>query len=208
MIIQRVVSKIKRAVIRKKFRGASADAVIPSDIVVSVRDNLIMKEGSSLEIGTIILNVNAKFVLGRFSGAGPGLTVVTGNHMSIIGKYQLGITEEEKSLNDINQHYDQDIVVEDDVWIGANVTLLSGVRVGRGAIIAAGAICRTAIPPYSIVMGNPAKVVGFRYTPAQVEEHELLLYKEAERLPMTLIEKNYKRYYLDRLKDINQYCRI
>ncbi|PZO19274.1 MAG: acyltransferase [Leptolyngbya foveolarum] len=53
----------------------------------------------------------------------------------------------------------QSIVIEDDVWIGFNSTVLKGVRIGRGAIIAAGAVVTKNVPEFSIVAGNPGKVV-------------------------------------------------
>jgi virginiamycin A acetyltransferase len=61
------------------------------------------------------------------------------------------------------------IVVEDDVWIGANSVLLDGTRIGRGAVIAAGSVVRGALPAYSISAGNPARVVKWRKKPAQAD---------------------------------------
>lgn len=208
VIIKRILRIINRNRFLRRFHSVASSAYIPNDIQISVPDNLVMEEGATLDSDTIILNINSKFILGRYSGAGPRLTVVTGNHMSMIGKYQLAITDEEKKAEDPQMHFDHDVVVESDVWIGANVCLLSGVHIGRGAIVAAGAVCRTTIPPYAIALGNPAKVVGFRFTPQQIIEHEILLYSPEERLQETLIEKNYKRYYLDRLDDINKFSKI
>jgi acetyltransferase-like isoleucine patch superfamily enzyme len=54
------------------------------------------------------------------------------------------------------------IVVEDDVWIGMNCTILPGVRIGRGAIVAAGALVRRDVAPYEIVGGVPARTLGRR----------------------------------------------
>jgi len=54
------------------------------------------------------------------------------------------------------------IRIEDDVWIGVQVTILSGVTVGRGSIIAAGAVVTKDVPPYSVVAGVPAKVMRTR----------------------------------------------
>lgn len=56
-----------------------------------------------------------------------------------------------------------DIVIEDDVWIGANVAVLSGVTIGRGSIIGAGSVITKDIPRYSIVGGNPAKILRSRF---------------------------------------------
>lgn len=54
------------------------------------------------------------------------------------------------------------IVVEDDVWIGANVILLDGAIVRRGCVVGAGAVVTGELPAYSICVGAPAKVTGFR----------------------------------------------
>ena len=54
------------------------------------------------------------------------------------------------------------ITIEDDVWIGARVTILPGVRVGRGSIIGAGSVVTKDVPPYSIVGGNPARLIRSR----------------------------------------------
>lgn len=54
------------------------------------------------------------------------------------------------------------IEIEDDVWIGANVTILDGIKIGKGTVIGAGSIVTKSIPPYSISVGVPAKVVGQR----------------------------------------------
>ena len=76
-------------------------------------------------------------------------------------------------INEANKPkgYDIDVVVDKDVWIGCNVTLLSGVHVGRGTIIAAGAVVTKDIPPYSICGGVPAKFIKFKWTLKQILEH-------------------------------------
>ena len=62
------------------------------------------------------------------------------------------------------------IVIEDDVWIGAQALILKGVTIGKGAIVAAGAVVTKDIPPYSIVAGNPARIVRSRLTEVHVED--------------------------------------
>ena len=54
------------------------------------------------------------------------------------------------------------IVVEDEVWIGGRATILSGVTIGKGAIIAAGAVVTKDVPPYAIAGGVPAKIIKYR----------------------------------------------
>ena len=67
------------------------------------------------------------------------------------------------------------IVIEDDVWIGFNTIVLSGVTIGRGSIIGAGSVVINDVPPYSISFGWPARVFMSRFTPEQIAEHERIL---------------------------------
>lgn len=55
------------------------------------------------------------------------------------------------------------VVIEDDVWIGAHVTVLKGIRVGSGAVVGAGAVVTRDVPTGAIVAGIPAKVIGYRH---------------------------------------------
>ena len=63
-----------------------------------------------------------------------------------------------------------DIVVDDDVWIGYRSTILSGVHVGQGAVIAAGSVVTKNVPPYAVVAGVPAKVIKYRFDPEIINE--------------------------------------
>lgn len=60
-------------------------------------------------------------------------------------------------------------LIENDVWIGDNAVVLMGLKVHVGAIIAAGAVVTSDVPPYSIVAGVPAKVVKYRFSPAVID---------------------------------------
>ena len=147
-----------------------------------------------------ILSTRAKFIMKRNSGAAEGLMVITGNHMSKIGIIIKDIQDENKL-----PEYDKDVIVEEDVWLAANVTLLSGVKVGRGAIVGSGAVCRSSVPPYAIVIGNPAKVVGFRFLPEEIIEHEKALYESKDRISVEVLEDNYLNYFIRRAKEIKSF---
>lgn len=58
------------------------------------------------------------------------------------------------------------VVIEDDVWLGANVFVMPGVTIGKGAIVSAGSVVSKSVPPYALVAGNPGRVVGWRKQPA------------------------------------------
>lgn len=64
------------------------------------------------------------------------------------------------------------IIIEEDVWIGSNSVILSGIKIGRGSVIGAGSIVTKDIPRYSIVVGNPAKVIKSRFSNEVIEALE------------------------------------
>jgi virginiamycin A acetyltransferase len=63
-----------------------------------------------------------------------------------------------------------DTVLGNDVWLGYGVTVLAGVHIGDGAIVAARSVVSTSVPPYAVVAGNPARVVRMRFPEDQVRQ--------------------------------------
>ena len=64
--------------------------------------------------------------------------------------------------------------IGNDVLIGANAIILAGVKVGNGAVIGAGSVVTKDVPPYAIVVGNPAKVIKFRFNKEIIEQLETI----------------------------------
>lgn len=192
---------------QNKYHRISATAHISRSVKVYNPYNLIMEDYTNINGGTI-MNTRATVTFKKYAGAAFGLTVITGNHMSIPGKHHKMITDKDKDRLDSLHEYDKNIIVGEDVWLAANVTLLSGVTIGRGAIVGAGSVVRYDVPPYAIVAGNPAKVVGFRFTPSIIVQHEEELYPEEERLPEDLLEENYKKFFVSKIKDIQQFLSL
>ena len=136
---------------------------------------------------TIMTMGDSKFVMKRGCLTAEGLTVVTSNHHQIIGQFLSGGNED---------NLYRDIVVEEDVWIGINVTLLSGAHIGRGAIIGACSVVTKDIPPYSVAVGNPARVVKFKWSVDDIMKHEAALYPVNERFTREELERYRKEYNL------------
>lgn len=91
--------------------------------------------------------------IGRYVNMGPEVVIYTRNHNT--------------SRTDIimqMQGYDDEksVIIEDDVWIGRRVIILPGVTIGKGSVVGAGAVVSRSIPPFSVAVGNPAKVVKTR----------------------------------------------
>lgn len=108
--------------------------------------------GDNSDIG-FQARINGKCIIGKNVIMGPGVWVYTRNHnidsVEIPIKYQ-GTSEEKV------------VYIENDCWICARAFLLPGVRIGKGAVVAAGAVVTEDVPPYAIVGGVPAKVIKYR----------------------------------------------
>lgn len=164
--------------------------------------NLLMYDDTSLMKGWSLISHTGKLVIKEHSTAASGLVAITGNHHRTVGVKLLETTR--ARVGDV----ESDIILEEEVWIGANVTLFPGVKIGRGASISAGSVVSHPIPPYAIVKGNPAKIVGFNFTPEEVLEHEKTIYSEEKRTNEQLLRRNYEKYYLKRMKEINEFLKI
>lgn len=92
------------------------------------------------------------------------------------------------------------IVVNDDVWIGENATILSGVEIGQGAIIGAGSIVTKNVPAYSIVAGNPAKVIKYRFEPNIIEK---LLQIDYSKLDMNKVKQIGEKLFYTKITSEN-----
>lgn len=66
---------------------------------------------------------------------------------------------------------DKPTVIENDVWIGYGAIILGGVRIGTGSVVAAGSVVTKDIPPFSIVVGNPAHVIKKRFSDSEIRVH-------------------------------------
>ena len=100
------------------------------------------------------------------------------------------------------------IIIGEWAWVTSKCYIGMGVKIGRGSVISAGSVVFNNVPPYSVVMGNPAKIVGYRYTPKEVLQLEKNLFREEYRLSADVLERNYEKFYISRIGDIIKYIKI
>lgn len=130
--------------------------------------NMSVGDDTSIPRGSTFYCTIAPLTIGRKVVFGPNPTIITGDHrIDVVGKFMVDIKNADKT-----PEQDLPVVIEDDVWCGANVTILKGVTIGRGSVIAAGAVVTKSCPPYSIIGGVPAKIIKSRFTPDQIKVHE------------------------------------
>lgn len=165
----------------------------PSTSVYFGIENLSLGNNVSIPRYAHIFCTDAPLTIGNNVIFGPSPTIVTGNHrIDVIGKPMIDVNEK-------LPENDEEVIIEDDVWVGANVTILKGVTIGRGSVIAAGAVVSRCVPPYSVSGGVIARHLKFRFTIDEILEHEKILYSE---------EQRYTREYLNKIfTEINQKCK-
>ena len=118
--------------------------------------------------GCVIQSAHGVIRIGNHVMFGPGVNIHGGDHVV----KQIGIYMDEAKKK---QGQDLPLIIEDDVWVGANAIILKGVTIGRGSVIGAGSVVTKSIPNYSVVVGNPAKVIKKRFSDEEIQEHERLL---------------------------------
>ena len=133
--------------------------------------NMSLGSYSYLSKGVCVMNTT----IGKFCSIAQGVIISGGNHPSkkfvstspvfFSPHRQCGVTFSDSTyFREMGQSK-----IGNDVWIGANAILKDDITIGDGAIIGAGAIVTKDVEPYSIVAGNPAKLIRYRFEPDEIE---------------------------------------
>jgi maltose O-acetyltransferase len=125
---------------------------------INVEKGAFFGTGSKIEIGDNSgIGINCQLwgpvKIGKDVLMGPEVTIITASHK--FDRIDIPIRHQ-------GRHPDSPVLISDDVWIGTRAIILPGITVGQGAIIGAGAIVTKDVPAYSIVGGNPAKIIRYR----------------------------------------------
>lgn len=167
-LIGQFLLKIKLNYFRRKWiRNNRHNDTIPMNVFC--RDTVTVGNYSYGELNVISFDSKTKLSIGNFVSVAQNVSFLLDveHHIDRCSTYPFKV----KMINEIkSESFSKgDIVVEDDVWIGYGATIMSGVDIGKGAIIAAGAIVTKNVPAYAIVGGVPAKVIKYRFSPEVVE---------------------------------------
>lgn len=167
--ISLIKQQFKKTILRKQWRKLNQ---FNQTYQNNVFDPKIVKVGA-MSYGPLEVyswnSENESLVIGNYVSIASGVKfILGGNHYydtfsTYPFKVKLGL--------EINEAYSNGpIIVEDDVWIGTDSLILSGVTIGKGAVIAARSVIVKDVPPYSIVGGNPAKVIKMRFESSIINE--------------------------------------
>lgn len=142
-------------------------------------------------------NDNEKLIIGSFVSIARGVKFLLGGNHSINTFMTYPIKERLIGIK-IGALTKGPIIIEDDVWIGQDAMILSGVRICKGAVIGAGSVVAKDIPPFAIACGNPVRVVKYRFSEKVIEK---LLKIDFSKIPLEFFKENYSYLYYNLTED-------
>lgn len=174
MLMQLIRGLLRKSTIQYPSTEGSLMDVPEEPTALSKSPEFTMERYSYID-GDFVVNsygrLGAKISVGSFCSIARGVTFfLAGNHpVNFVSSYPFGKTQSTRSwregnFDDVFNCTKGNITIGNDVWIGANCTILSGVTIGHGAVIGANSVVTKNVAPYAIVCGNPGRVVRFRFT--------------------------------------------
>lgn len=134
-----------------KFKYLGNNISLSEDFNVFNSKNIIIED--NVFIGRqAYIDAIGNIKISKGSMIGPKITMISANH------YYKG--DDLRAIPYDNRYIKKSITIEENVWLGANVSILPGVTVGSGAIVGMSSVVTKDIPPFAIAVGNPAKVIG------------------------------------------------
>ena len=182
--IEYIIDKFWAFFIKRAMGHCGKNVMIkPCTSIFKGLENIHISDNVRIARYAVIYSTHAKVFIGSKVGIAPYLKIITGNHrFDGVGHWMFDGDLPKRPEDD------QDVTIEGDNWFGINVTLLSGVTIGRGSCVAAGAVVTKTFPPYSIIGGVPAKLLRYRFTIDEILEHERILYPENQRYTREQLE--------------------
>ncbi|QFG69777.1 acyltransferase [Ornithinimicrobium pratense] len=148
-------ARLRRTLAGPLLAHAGRDVNIESGAVFGSGRMISLGDRSGLGVDA---DIHGPVSIGNDVMMGPRCTILTRNH-------HIGDVTRPMSTQGFGEY--EPVVIEDDVWIGANVTIMPGVTVRTGSVLAAGAVVVRDVPPYTIVGGVPAVVLRDRRNPSR-----------------------------------------
>lgn len=138
--------------------------------LITTRAQIISKGKESYHNGNFVVKGSGGVLeIGSYCAIGADVKVILSNHDLSSVCMQYTFYQKNFGLNQSKKGEAIKTIIENDVWIGDNVMIMPGVRIGTGAVLGAGAIVTKNVEPYSIVGGNPAKLIRKRFSNERIE---------------------------------------
>ena len=167
LYIKRICIFFIKKYLKSKFAECGSEVYLGNNGIATYEN---IKIGDHVYIGSnyVFQSKHGEITIGNHVMFGPGVHIHGGNHIyNQVGIYMDTIKKEKNS--------DPTIVIEDDVWIGANVIILGGVHIGFGSIIGAGSVVTHDVVEGGIYAGNPAKLIKMRFERDDLRRHKQIL---------------------------------
>ncbi len=113
-------------------------------------------------------DISAQITVGNYTSVGPYVQMHTLHQHACIQDRNLVSTAQLEGYP--HPYGEEKITIGSDVWLGRNTTLLGNITIGDGAIIGAFSVVAKDVPPYAVVVGNPAQIKRYRFTEEQIEK--------------------------------------
>ena len=192
MGIIKKLRSFKRSIMpsRRDLGSAGRNSKIQGPAYIASPKSLHLEENVLIRRNVCISNTpNENIYIKKYTAIAFNCTIVTTSHRSTVGIPQIILGP--SHINDKSV----DLTIDEDVWVGINATIMPGANIGRGAIVAACSVVTKAVPPYALVAGSPAKIIGVKFTVEQILEHEKALYPENERFSREYLVELFAKYY-------------
>lgn len=176
--------------LRNEFGSLGKNTAIQYPVYIYCPKQVFIEENVKITSGFHVLNSPAeKVFIKKYTTIAANCTLIPNSHVSTVTmpQFLLGASH----INDKSSN----IIIDEDVWLGTGVMVMAGVHIGRGCIVGAGSIVTRSLPPYSLAIGAPAKIVKKVFSIDQILTHEKTLYSEQERMKREELETNEKKYF-------------
>lgn len=172
-MLKKIYRLIKNSIKKRKFKSCGNNVNFGKNINGYLR-NVTIGDHCSIGSGNFFDSFKASVIIGNHVMTSQDVLFITGNHrIDLLGKYMIDVQNNEKNAED-----DANIIIEDDVWIASRAIILKGIHIGRGSVVAAGAVVTKDVAPYSVVGGVPARFIKYRFTAEEILRHEKELNNE------------------------------
>ena len=175
---------------KEQFGSCGKNTILLYPLRIYNPQSVFIEDNVKLSSGLHILNSpTEKVIIKKYTVFAANCTIAPNSHVSTVTvpQFLLGASH-------VNDH-STDIIIDEDVWLGTGVTILSGVHIGRGCIVGAGSLVTKSLPPYSVAVGSPARIIKKTFTVEQILRHEQNLYSENERMTRQQLEYNEHAFF-------------
>ena len=195
-MLNEIKGKIRLYRLRKLWRAKNKHNKTTINRIVPI-DAIEIGNGTYGDVTVLSYNNKTKLKIGNFCSIAPEVTFMLDvehytNHLSTYPFIRQTLDTDDEAFSN------GDIVINDDVWIGYRAIIMSGVNIGQGAIIGAGAVVTKDVPPYAIAGGIPARIVKYRLNEKDINR---LMMFSFDKVTIDKIAKNIDKLYSD-VKDL------